>query len=236
MFERFTDGARRVLVYAQEEARRLDHANVGTEHVLLGLIRERPSVAADALETLGVRLESARREVEELVPRGPGTPPGHVPLTPRTKKVLELTLREALQLGHDHVGQEHILLALVREGDGVGAQVLVKQGVALTEARQEVIRRLVDHVQPEETGENPDMQAEPIAGWTNHAPWPPGRLVPFPACVRCGGDLRETAAYRSMPVKSEEGDTPREVLFVFCRTCGATFTAHVVPPPGEASS
>ena len=128
MFERFTDRARRVVVLAQEEARMLNHNYIGTEHILLGLIHEGEGVAAKALESLGIYLEAVRSQVEEIIGQGQQAPSGHIPFTPRAKKVLELSLREALQLGHNYIGTEHILLGLIREGEGVAAQVLVKLG------------------------------------------------------------------------------------------------------------
>jgi hypothetical protein len=142
MFERFTDRARRVVVLAQEEAGLLNHNYIGTEHILLGLIHEREGVAARALTELGISLETIRVEVVEIIGRGETAPTGHIPFTPRSKKVLELSLREALQLGHNYIGTEHILLGLIREGEGVGAQVLVKLGGSLDRVRQEVIRVL----------------------------------------------------------------------------------------------
>jgi ATP-dependent Clp protease ATP-binding subunit ClpC len=145
MFERFTDRARRVVVLAQEEARMLDHNYVGTEHILLGLIHEGQGVAAKALESLGISLEAVRQQVEEIIGRGKQAPSGHIPFTPRAKKVLELSLREALQLGHNYIGTEHILLGLLREGEGVAAQVLVRLGADLNRVRQEVIQLLRAH-------------------------------------------------------------------------------------------
>ena len=142
MFERFTDRARRVVVFAQDEARMFNHTYTGTEHLLLGLIHEEEGVAARALKTLGVSLDETRRKVEDIIGRGEAAPTGHIPFTPRAKKVLELSLREAQQLGHNYIGTEHILLGLLREGDGVAAQVLVRSGVNLDRARQEVIRLL----------------------------------------------------------------------------------------------
>jgi ATP-dependent Clp protease ATP-binding subunit ClpC len=142
MFERFTDRARRVVVLAQEEARMLNHNYIGTEHILLGLIHEGEGVAAKALESLGISLEAVRQQVEEIIGQGQQAPSGHIPFTPRAKKVLELSLREALQLGHNYIGTEHILLGLIREGDGVAAQVLVKLGADLNRVRQQVIQLL----------------------------------------------------------------------------------------------
>jgi Clp amino terminal domain, pathogenicity island component/UvrB/uvrC motif len=142
MFERFTDRARRVVVLAQEEARMLNHAHIGTEHLLLGLAHEGQGVAARALEALGISLEAVRREVEETIGRGEQSPSGHIPFTPRAKKVLELSLRESTQLGHQYIGTEHILLGLLLEGEGVAAQVLVKMGTDLNGARQKVVELL----------------------------------------------------------------------------------------------
>src|SRR6195952_4315479 len=142
MFERFTDRARRVVVLAQEEARMLSHNYIGTEHILLGLIHEGDGIAAKALESLGVSLEAVRAQVEEIIGQGQQAPSGHIPFTPRAKKVLELSLREALQLGHNYIGTEHILLGLIREGEGVAAQVLHKLGADLNRVRQQVIQLL----------------------------------------------------------------------------------------------
>ena len=142
MFERFTDRARRVVVLAQEEARMLNHNYIGTEHILLGLIHEGEGVAAKALESLGISLEAVRQQVEEIIGQGQQAPSGHIPFTPRAKKVLELSLREALQLGHNYIGTEHILLGLIREGEGVAAQVLVRLGADLNRVRRQVIQLL----------------------------------------------------------------------------------------------
>jgi ATP-dependent Clp protease ATP-binding subunit ClpA len=139
MFERFTDRARRVVVLAQDESRMLHHDYIGTEHILLGLIHEGEGVAAKALQALDISLESVRSQVEEIVGKGQETRAGHIPFTPRAKKVLELSLRESLQLGHDYIGTEHILLGLIREGDGVAAQVLVRMGADLSRVRHQVI-------------------------------------------------------------------------------------------------
>ncbi|MDA3009223.1 MAG: ATP-dependent Clp protease ATP-binding subunit [Actinomycetota bacterium] len=148
MFERFTDRARRVVVLAQEEARLLNHSYIGTEHILLGLIHEGEGVAAKALESLSISLEAVRSQVEEIIGKGGSSPSGHIPFTPRAKKVLELSLREALQLGHNYIGTEHILLGLIREGEGVAAQVLVKLGADLSRVRQQVIQLLSGYQGP----------------------------------------------------------------------------------------
>ena len=142
MFERFTDRARRVVILAQEEARLLNHNYIGTEHILLGLIQENEGVAAKALESLDISLESVRGQVEEIIGQGTKPPDGHIPFTPRAKRVLELSLREALQLGHNYIGTEHVLLGLIREGEGVAAQVLVKLGADLARVREQVVHLL----------------------------------------------------------------------------------------------
>jgi ATP-dependent Clp protease ATP-binding subunit ClpC len=142
VFQRFSDRARRVVVLAQEEARMLNHNYIGTEHILLGLIQEGEGVAAKALESMGISLEAVRNQVEEIIGRGSSAPSGHIPFTPRAKKVLELSLREALQLGHNYIGTEHILLGLIREGEGVAAQVLTKLGADLDRVRNQVVQLL----------------------------------------------------------------------------------------------
>jgi ATP-dependent Clp protease ATP-binding subunit ClpC len=142
LFERFTDRARRVVVLAQEEARLLNHNYIGTEHILLGLLNEGEGIAAKALESLGISLSGVREQVVEIIGQGQQAPTGHIPFTPRAKKVLELSLREALQLGHNYIGTEHILLGLIREGEGVAAQVLQKLGAELQRVRQTVIQLL----------------------------------------------------------------------------------------------
>ncbi len=156
MFERFTDRARRVVVLSQEEARRLNHNYIGTEHLLLGLLLEGAGVAAQALTSLGVSLDETRSQVEQIIGRGTQVPGSdHIPFTPRAKKVLELSLREALQLGHDYIGTEHLLLGLLREGEGVAAQVIVRLGVDLSQVRSAVVHAL------EGSTETEPSQAEP---------------------------------------------------------------------------
>jgi hypothetical protein len=164
MFERFTDRARRAVALAQEEAKRLNHNYIGTEHILLGLIHEGEGVAAKALESLGISLDAVRQQVEEIIGQGQQPPSEHVPFTPRAKKVLELSLRESKQLGHSYIGTEHILLGLIREGDGVAAQVLVKLGADLNRVRQQVIQ-LLHGYQGEEPrlARRPPEEGEPVA-------------------------------------------------------------------------
>jgi ATP-dependent Clp protease ATP-binding subunit ClpC len=159
MFERFTDRARRVVVLAQEEARMLNHNYIGTEHILLGLIHEGEGVAAKALESLNISLEAVRQQVEEIIGQGQAAPTGHIPFTPRAKKVLELSLRESRQLGHNDIGTEHILLGLIREGEGVGAQVLQKLGADLNRVRQQVIQLLQGYAAPQHPIEASEVSA-----------------------------------------------------------------------------
>jgi ATP-dependent Clp protease ATP-binding subunit ClpC len=197
MFERFTDRARRVVVLAQEESRMLNHNYIGTEHILLGLIHEGENVAAAALESLGISLEAVRAKVEEIIGRGQSPALGHIPFTPRAKKVLELALREALQLGHNYIGPEHILLGLVREGEGVAAQVLQSEGADLNRVREQVNQLLKG-----EAGEAREQPPEP------------------PLCPRCRAPLKGSVAYGVLEVRTPEGEEGRAVPFVFCRRCG----------------
>ena len=155
VFERYTDRARRVVVLAQEEARMLNHNYIGTEHILLGLIHEGEGVAAKALESLGISLAAVRQQVEEIIGRGQQPLSGHFPFTPRANKVLELASREALHLGHNYIGTEHILLGLIREGEGVAAQVLVKLGADLNRVRQQVIQLLHGYPGEAPAGDRP---------------------------------------------------------------------------------
>src|SRR5579885_3292139 len=178
VFERFTDRARSVVVLAQEEARLLNHNYIGTEHLLLGLIRESAGIAATALERLGVSLEVVRSRVEEIIGYGGSSPRGHIPFTPRAKKVLELSLREALQLGHNYIGTEHLLLGLIREGEGVAAQVLAQLGLDLALVRQELIQLLSGY-------------APPVAGLPRAAP-----PADTPAGVRARDEARRLAGDR----------------------------------------
>jgi ATP-dependent Clp protease ATP-binding subunit ClpC len=148
VFERFTDRARQVVVLAQEEARMINHNYIGTEHLLLGLVHEGEGIAAMALKSLGISLEAVRSQVEEIIGQGGAAPTGHIPFTPRAKKVLELSLREALQLGHNYIGTEHILLGIIREKEGVAAQVLRNFGASLDSVRQQVIGLLTGQTGP----------------------------------------------------------------------------------------
>src|SRR5215207_5475085 len=202
MFERFTDRARRVVVLAQEEARLLNHNYIGTEHLLLGLIHEQEGVAARALTELGISLETIRVEVVEIIGRGESPPAGHIPFTPRAKKVLELSLREALQLGHNYIGTEHILLGLIREGEGVAAQLLVKLGGSRDRVRQQVIQVLSgyaggtspEQVSPIQTRLSQEAVTAMVAGgpgaYQEQAPPELARVVPLAREVFRGSRLR----------------------------------------------
>jgi ATP-dependent Clp protease ATP-binding subunit ClpC len=212
MFERFTDRARRVVVLAQEEARMLNHNYIGTEHLLLGLINQGEGKAARALDSLGISLEAVRREVKDVVSEGEAAPTGHIPITPRGKKVLELALREALQLGHHYIGTEHILLGLIREGEGVAAQVLQKLGADLDRVRQAVLQVLSkDFVATERPGEELGPRCPTCRAWLGE-----------------GGQASITV----VQVPDASGGQPRSVVFVSCRGCGRTLGTSVPGAPG----
>jgi hypothetical protein len=199
VFERFTDRARKIVVFAQEEARLLKHDYIGTEHLLLGLIREDEGVAAKTLESMGISLEAIRTGVVGTVGEGEGAPSGHIPFTARAKKVLELSLREALQLGHDYIGTEHILLGLIREGEGVAAQVLGKLGADLDRARASV---------------NQLLSGMGIV--------PPSEVAPaedFPLCPVCSAPLPATLTIRTIDV--EVGGEIGQVRVAHCARCGS---------------
>jgi len=198
VFERFTDRARKIVVFAQQEARLLNHDYIGTEHLLLGLIREGEGVAAKALESMGISLEAVRAEVVGAVGEGGGTPPGHIPFTARAKKVLELSLREALQLGHDYIGTEHILLGLIREGQGVAAQVLEKLGADLDGVRESV---------------NQLLSGMGITASSEGAP-----PEEFPICPSCSAPLAATLKIRTIDVP--EGEEIAHVRVAHCGRCG----------------
>jgi ATP-dependent Clp protease ATP-binding subunit ClpC len=194
VFERFSDRARRVVVLAQEEARLLDHDYIGTEHLLLGLAAEEEGVAARALAQLGIDLGTVRREVEEVVGRGHTTPSGHIPFTRRAKKALESSLREALDLGHNHIGTEHILLGLVRDHEGAAAEVLAKRAVS-PEAVRAQVRSLLE------------------AG--------PAPAAAPPVCGRCGATLTDALTTTELQVPEHEGDGVLAVALARCVRCGA---------------
>jgi len=214
MFERFTDRARRVVVLAQEEARLLNHNYIGTEHILLGLIHEGEGVAAKALESLGISLEAVRNQVEEIIGQGGTSPSGHIPFTPRAKKVLELSLREALQLGHNYIGTEHILLGLIREGEGVAAQVLVKLGADLSRVRQQVIQLLSGYSGPGgQAGSDPEKAGATSGGVGGESP--SGSLV----LDQFGRNLTQLARDKELdPVIGRMRETERVMQVLSRRT------------------
>jgi ATP-dependent Clp protease ATP-binding subunit ClpC len=219
VFERFTDRARRTVVFAQEEARMLNHNYIGTEHILLGLLREEEGVAARALTSLGLSLEAVRRDVGEIVGQGSEVPRGHIPFTPRAKKVLELSLREALQLGHNYIGTEHILLGLIREGEGVAAQVLQKLGADLNRVRQTVVQLLSRYAAETEAagGEAVGVFTEGVAPTSE----PLGDDAP--TCPNCFGALDETLAVRVLETTAE--GEPLSVRIAYCSRCGVAVGA-----------
>jgi hypothetical protein len=206
VFERFTDRSRRVLVLAQEEARLLQHNFIGTEHLLLGLTHEGDGTAAKALGSLGISLQAVRAKVAETIGPAASSAIGSPPFTPRAKKVLELSLREALQLGHDYIGTEHLLLGLVREGEGVAAQVLVNLGAELSRVRERVMQLLVERGgQGDEPGQAPEnsmrlLASRPVAAQPERmalrGPGFGGPLNPQ-VCALCGRDLWEVDRYIS---------------------------------------
>jgi ATP-dependent Clp protease ATP-binding subunit ClpA len=203
MFERFTDRARRVVALAQEEARMLNHGWIGTEHILLGLIHEGDGIAARSLESLGISLDAVRQQVEEIIGRGQQAPSGHIPFTPRAKKVLELSLRESLQLGHNYIGTEHILLGLLREGDGVAAQVLVRLGADLNRVLRQVIQLLHGYQGQDAGSEGPRLGEGARAGLPDDA------LAWFNAL-----DRRLTALERWVGVQPDLEDLDQEIAQV----------------------
>jgi ATP-dependent Clp protease ATP-binding subunit ClpC len=215
VFERFTDRARRVVVLAQQEARNLDHNYIGTEHLLLGLVHEGEGIAALALAQLDISLERIRSDVEAIVGRGSKPQSGHIPFTPRAKKVLELSLREALQLGHSYIGTEHILLGLVREGEGVAAQVLERLGADLDRVRETVVELLPGS--SESAGRSPRrrrgrriVEEEPSGS--------PVASEDFPICPSCAAPLAETMTVKVLEVTIDEQAV--QVKVSYCSRCG----------------
>ena len=196
-----------------------NHDYIGTEHLLLGLVREHDGVAGKALASLDISLETVRTQVEEIVGQGPETTPGHIPFTPRSKKVLELSLREALQLGHNYIGTEHILLGLIREGEGVATQVLVNLGANLINVRETVIQLMSGWTESaassggEEVGAYVEVTAAPVEAISDDAP----------TCPNCFGALDETLAVRVLETTAD-GETI-SVKIAYCRRCGVALGA-----------
>jgi len=216
VFERFTDRARSVLVLAQEEARLLNHSFIGTEHILLGLIHQGDGVGAVALESLGITLDAVRQKVEETIGMAGTAPSGSPPFTPRAKKVLELALREALQLGHSYIGTEHILLGLVREGEGVAATVLVGLGADLGLVRQKVVMLMSGYSEEERPS---DAESSEPTSWNNPS------FGPEPRCPQCRVPLAEGARFRTIDVSPDDTDNHDEAIsidVVYCIRCGMT--------------
>jgi ATP-dependent Clp protease ATP-binding subunit ClpA len=237
MFERFTDRARRVVVLAQEEARDLNHNYIGTEHLLLGISREGEGVGAQALASLGVSLVAVREHIVAIIGLGGKQPSGHVPFTPRAKKILELALVEALELRHDYIGTEHLLLGIVREGDGVAAQVLQAQGLTLPVVRETVVRILAGY-----TSEAVEAAGfRPTAGRVGHPPGGPSRQEEWrgqsdpqePRCPNCWVSLQEALSYRTVMATEQGGEQAHEVDLLFCNMCGRTIAGIVQPDDGE---
>ena len=229
MFERFTDAARHVVVLAQEEARALNHPHIGTEHLLLATLHLRDSVAAMALISLGASLEAVRQQVEVVTGRGERSPDAHIPFTTRGKKVLEFALREALQLQHNHIGTEHILLGILREDEGLAVQVLKKLGVDPEAARERVMELLAgvgdEPLQQEEqistrmtarSGFSFVMEADSLSG-------------DEPRCSRCNAPAAENLRTRVVVTPGSGEPNPDRVTLVWCGTCGAVFGASVAP-------
>jgi ATP-dependent Clp protease ATP-binding subunit ClpC len=216
VFERFTDRARRVVVFAQEEARLLNHNYIGTEHLLLGILREEEGVAARALASLEISVEAARGEVEKIVGEGKAPTAGHIPFTPRAKKVLELALREALQLGHNYIGTEHILLGLIREGEGVAAQVLQELGAALDQVRGSVMELLEGYTG---TGVARETSEEPRQRWASRVR-PRSRRGggDGPRCPTCQAALEGSTGVKRVTATGDDED--QEIAVVYCRNCG----------------
>jgi ATP-dependent Clp protease ATP-binding subunit ClpC len=215
MFERFTERARKVVVLAQEEARHFNHNYIGTEHLLLGLLREDEGVAARALASLNVTLDEVREQVESIVGYGEEGTGAQAPFTPRSKKVLELALREALQLGHNYIGTEHILLGLVREDEGVAAQVLQKLGADLARVRETVVELLPQS--PETAGRSPRRRRsrrtpEVVPTGTPVSP------EDFPTCSSCSAPLAETMAVKVFELSVD--DQPAQAKVAYCGRCG----------------
>jgi ATP-dependent Clp protease ATP-binding subunit ClpC len=213
VFERFTDRARRVVVFAQEEARMLDHNYIGTEHILLGLLRVEDGLAAKALRSVGVSLGAVRGQVEEIIGVGNASVESHLPFTPRSKKVLEISLREALQLGHNYIGTEHILLGLIREGEGVAVQVLEVLGADRNRARQTILKLVSEY-----RGETETPGGEAIGGFTEGASPTSEPQDDAPTCPNCFGALDQTLAVRVLETTAE--GEPISVRIAYCTRCG----------------
>ncbi len=225
MFERFTEKARRVVILAQEESRELGHDHIGTEHLLLALVREQEGIAGQALSETGITLDDTRKKVEELVGRGEPEPKRrsgkrwrrHVPFTPRAKKTMELALREALGLGHNYIGTEHLLLGMLSLGEGRGSETLAELAADPTQLRENLLKLTRAHAEAPKF-EFREVEFEMREGAVGEA----GEAV-SPRCSRCDAELSEAAAVRTLDVPTEKGlGFPHTVTFVFCRRCGSS--------------
>lgn len=221
MFERFTERARKVVVLAQEESRELLHDHIGTEHILLALIREEDGIAGTALADAGITLDEARKQVEAQVGRGEPEPKRrsgkrwrrHVAFTPRAKKIMELALRESMSLGHNYIGTEHLLLGLLSLGEGAASETLSNLGADAGELRENLLK--LARIRPGGPKlEFREVQVEMREGAAGEAA--------SPRCPRCDADLGETAAVHTSGVPVQEGERSRTVAFVFCRRCGSS--------------
>jgi ATP-dependent Clp protease ATP-binding subunit ClpA len=225
VFERFTDRARSVLVLAQEEARLLNHTFIGTEHILLGLIHQGDGLGARALESLDITLQGVRERVEQTIGIAGTAPSGSPPFTPRAKKVLELSMREALQLGHSYIGTEHILLGLLREGDGVAATVLVSLGADLGLVRQKVMQLMSGYSQEEHSGDWESIDSATPSNPSHESE---------PRCPQCRVTLAEVARFRTIEVSPDSDDHDTEPILidvVYCNRCGMTLHMLKAEPP-----
>jgi ATP-dependent Clp protease ATP-binding subunit ClpC len=225
VFERFTERARHVLVLAQEEARLLDHNFIGTEHLLLGLLREGEAVAAKALESLGVTLPVARARVAEVVGPDLSEHVGSPPFTPRAKKVLECSMREALQLGHSYIGTEHLLLGVVREGEGVAAQVLITLGAEPYEVRERVMQLLSSRPLTESASFGPaQLRVAPGVG-VGPMRRPSGSP---PDCPYCRAPLTTSARHHRLTLADSNDQPGPSFLVVYCGGCGRALSFNAV--------
>jgi ATP-dependent Clp protease ATP-binding subunit ClpA len=223
MFERFTERARRVIVLAQEESREMGHDHIGTEHLLLALIREEDGIAGQALGEAAITLDAARKQVEASVGRGEPEPKRrsgkrwrrHVPFTARAKKTMELALRESLGLGHNYIGTEHLLLGLLSLGEGMGSETLANLGADPPQLRDSVLK--LARVRPE--GPTPTVEFRETEFEMREAS---SGEAATPRCPQCHADLAETAAVRAMELPLHEGEGTRTVAFAFCRRCGTS--------------
>jgi ATP-dependent Clp protease ATP-binding subunit ClpC len=221
VFERFTERARRVVVLAQEESRELGHDHIGTEHLLLALIREEDGIAGQALAEAGITLDAARKKVESVVGRGEPEPKRrsgkrwgrHVPFTARAKKTMELSLRESLGLGHNYIGTEHLLLGLLSLGEGIGSETLASLGADPAQLRESLLKLARAHP------EAPKVDLREAAEYEIHEG--PVRETASPRCPTCRSDLVEAAAVRTIDLPQEE-EGSRTLTFAFCRRCGSS--------------